>query len=164
MASIRMILVVAGAMLLVAACGGGDGEDASHTPTPAAAVTPQPESIAALCRNTRNPLPQWNVEVTAKWEGDDRIVIEGSADLPGPGTVNYWVCQDGEVTSSLQRSINPEFKDGKIKAESKVIEGQGRIGPPFDPNAHFDVMVSILGQPIQIPYFTIGVPVEGKPE
>lgn len=163
----RLLVFVAGMTVLLAGCGGG-GEDnnASSTPTtaPETATTPVPAAMAALCRDTESPVPQWNVQVTAKWEGKDRIVIEGSADLGRPGTVNYWVCQDGQPTSSLQRSINPEFKDGKIKAESKVVEGAGRIGPPFDANAHFDVMISILGEPVQIPYFTIKVPVEGKPD
>lgn len=147
---------------MLAACGGGG--ELSPTPTsppPETSSTPRAAALAFLCQKTSAPLPQWNVQVTAKWQGKDRIVIEGSADLPGPGTVNYWVCQDGQATGSLQRSQNPEYKDGKIKAESKVVEG--RVGPVFDPNAHFDVMFSIQGQPVQVPYFTIRVPVEGKP-
>lgn len=163
----RLFVVVAGLTVLFGACGGGDeGDSASSTPTtaPETARTPVPAAMAALCRDTPSPTPQWNVQVSARWEGDDRIVIEGSADIGRPGTVNYWVCQDGQPTSALQRAINPEFKDGKIKAESKVVEGAGGIGPPFDPNAEFHVMVSILGQPVQIPYFTVRVPVEGKPE
>jgi hypothetical protein len=38
-----------------------------------------------------------------------------------------------------------------------------QVGPVFDPNAHFDVMVSIVGEPVQIAYFIVKVPVEGKP-
>lgn len=155
------LLILAGAVVLLSACGGG--EEASPTPTPPseATGTPSGTGLAFLCNTTRNPLPQWNVQVTAKWQGKDRIVIEGSADLPGPGTVNYWVCQDGQATASLQRSQNPEYKDGKIKAESKVVDK--RLGPTFDPNAHFEVMLSIQGEPIQVPYFIVRVPVEGKP-
>jgi hypothetical protein len=37
-------------------------------------------------------------------------------------------------------------------------------GPVFDPNAQFNVVISILGDPIQVPYFTVSIPVEGKPE
>jgi hypothetical protein len=155
-----IVLVLAGAALFLAGCGGGGEVPLTPTTPPGATGTPRASVPASVCTNTRNPVPQWNVQVTAKWQGD-RIVIEGSADLPGPGTVNYWVCQDGQATDSLQRSKNPEYKDGKIKAESKVVEG--RVGPVFDPNAHFDVMFSILGQPVQISYFIVKIPVEGRP-
>jgi hypothetical protein len=109
----------------------------------------------------QEPNPLYNVQVTARWKGKDRVVIEGSAHLPGPGTVNYLICQGGEVSGSLLWAIQPTFKDGKISAESKLVESQA--GPVFDPNAHFEVVLSILGQPVQVPYFTIGVAVEGKP-
>jgi hypothetical protein len=156
---VRLLAFFAVALLL-AACGGGGEVLSTPTPLPGATGTARPSVPASVCTNVRNPVPQWNVQVTAKWKGD-RIVIEGSANLPGPGTVNYWVCQDGQATDSLQRSQNPEFKNGKITAESKVV--QGRLGPVFDPNAHFDVMVSVVGQPVQIAYFIVKVPVEGKP-
>lgn len=164
MLTIRLTVLMAAALLLAACGGDGGGVSPTSTSPPEATLTPLPPLIAALCQDTREPRPQWNVQITARWEGKDRIVIEGQADLSRPGTVNYWVCQDGQPTTALQRAVNPEFKDGKITAESKVIEGEGGIGPPFDPNAHFDVMVSILGQPVQVPYFTVRVPVEGKPE
>jgi hypothetical protein len=155
-------LILLGAVLALAACGGG-GEEATTSPTsaPAADETPQVALPAYLCQDVTEPSPTWNVQVTAKWEGKDRIVIEGSADLPGPGTVNYWACQDGEPTAALRWIGNPEFKNGKIKAELKLEEG--RPGPPFDPDARFEVFVSILGDPVQVPYFTIPVLVEGKP-
>jgi hypothetical protein len=155
------LLIFSGAALFLAACGGGGEVSPTPASSPEATGTPRAVAPAFLCRNTTDPRPEWNVQVTAKWKGEDRIVIEGSADLPGLGTVNYWVCQDGEATGSLQRSREPEYKDGKIKAESKVVEG--RVGPVFDPNAHFDVMLSILGQPVQVAYFTIKIPVEGNP-
>jgi hypothetical protein len=155
------LLIVAGVAVLLSACGGGG--NSSTTPTPPAEATGTPRALpASLCSDTREPVPEWNLQVTAKWKGKDHIVIEGSVNLPGSGTVNYWVCQDGQATASLQRSQNPEYKNGKITAESKVVEGTG-IGPPFDPNAHFDVMISILGEPVQVPYFIVRVPVEGKP-
>lgn len=102
------------------------------------------------------------MEVTARWEGEDRIVVEGSADLPGPGTVNYFLCQDGNVTPSFVLAREPTFEGGEIRAESKVEESP--VGPAFDPNAHFDVVLSILGLPVQVPYFIVVVPVEGQPE
>jgi hypothetical protein len=161
MPSIRLLILL-GAAFLLAACGGGEESSATPTTPPDTAGTPRASAPAFLCQTTREPRPAWNVQVTARWEGKDRIVIEGSADLPGPGTADYWVCQDGQATTSLKRSRNPEFKDGKIEGESKVVEGV--MGPVFDPNAHFDVMLSIIGEPVQMAYFTIRVPVEGKPE
>jgi hypothetical protein len=117
---------------------------------------------AGLCQQSQEPKPSYNVQVTARWKGKDRVVIEGSAHLPGPGTVNYLICQDGEVTASLVWARRPTFQDGKIRAESQLVESQA--GPLFDSNAHFEVVLSILGDPVQVPYFTIRVPVEGKPE
>jgi hypothetical protein len=107
-------------------------------------------------------LPAWNVQVTARWEGKDRIVIEGSADLPTPGSVTYLVCQDGEVSASLLWAVEPKLEDGKIRAVSKLVDSQS--GPAFDPNASFEVVLTALGEPVQMPYFTVRVPVEGKPE
>jgi hypothetical protein len=110
----------------------------------------------------QEPPASYNVQVTARWKGKDRVVIEGSAKLPGSGSVNYWICQDGEVTASLVWARQPTFEDGKIRAESKLVEAPG--GPVFDPNARFEVVLSILGEVVQVPYFTVRVPVEGKPE
>jgi hypothetical protein len=172
MRRIALVLVAASVVLSAAACGGG-GEQKGSTPgataSPAAATSPGPTPTrrasvapAGLCQQSREPLASYNVQVTARWKGKDRVVIEGSAHLPGPGTVNYLICQDGEVTASLVWARQPTFQDGEIRAESKLVESQA--GPLFDPNAHFEVVLSILGQPVQVPYFTIRVPVEGKPE
>ena len=117
---------------------------------------------AGHCQRVRSPAASYNVQVTARWKGKDRIVIEGSAHLPGarhrqlldlPG----W---PGDRLPGL--GAQPTFQDGKISAESKLVESQA--GPLFDPNAHFEVVLSVLGEPVQVPYFTISVPVEGKPE
>ena len=107
------------------------------------------------------PLPDFKVEITARWEGDDRIVIEGSAQLPGPGRLNYWICQNGELAAFLVWDRQPTFEDGEISAESIVDESRaGR----FDPNASFEAVVTVLGDPIAVPFFTVRVPVEGKPD
>jgi hypothetical protein len=159
---VRLLILSGAALLLAAACGGGGEISGTPTTPPDMTATPRAMAPAFLCQNTREPLPQWNVQITAKWKGKDHIVIEGSADLPGTGTVNYWVCQDGQATNSLQPTRQPEFKNGKITAESKVVEGP--VGPVFDPNAHFDVMLSILGEPVRVPYFITRVPVQGTPQ
>jgi hypothetical protein len=170
MRRIALVLVAAMVVLSAAACGGG-GEENGPTPgagtSPAAAGTPAATPTRAAvapssrCQRTQAPPASYNVQVTARWKGKDRVVIEGSAHLPGPGTVNYLICQDGQVTASLVWARQPTFENGKISAESKVVEAPA--GPVFDPNAHFDVVLSILGEAVQMPYFTISVPVEGKP-
>jgi hypothetical protein len=171
MRRIALVLMAAAIILSTAACGGGSEENGptpGATTSPAAAGTPgatptRRASVAPAsnCLRSQKPLASYNVQVTARWKGKDRVVIEGSAHLPGPGTLNYLICQDGEVTASLVWAIQPTFKDGKISGESKLVEAQA--GPVFDPNAHFEVVLSILGEPVQMPYFTISVPVEGKP-
>jgi len=165
MRGIALILVAATAVLFAASCGNGGKEGG---PTPGASASPGPTPTrasvapASRCGMRQEPRASYNVQVTARWKGKDRIVIEGSAQLPGPGTLNYLICQDGQVTASLVWARQPTFEDGKLSAESKLVEAQA--GPVFDPNAHFEVVLSILGQPVQMPYFTISVPVEGKPE
>jgi hypothetical protein len=155
-----LILVVVTALLLAAACGGdGEGSPASPTTSPAER---SPVASADLCLMGGEPLAAYNVEVTARWKSKDRIVIEGSAELPGPGSVNYWICQDGEVSASLVWARQPTFENGEIQAESKLVESQA--GPLFDPDARFEVVLSILGDPVQVPYFIVRVPVQGKPE
>src|SRR3989304_1900620 len=166
MTGIILAMLAATAVLLGAACGdNGDG----NSPTPGASPSPGPSptrvtSIASpsLCQKRGEPTASYNVQVTARWKGKDRIVIEGSATLPGGGSVNYWVCQDGQVTASLVRAEPPTFEDGEISAESKLVEAS--VGPIFDPDASFVVVLQVLGEAVQIPYFTIDVPVEGKPD
>ena len=168
MRRIALVLLAATVVLSANACGGGGEENGptSGATAPAGSPVPTPTRRAAApssyCQRSQEPPASYNVQVTARWKGKDRIVIEGSAKLPGPGTVNYFICQDGEVSGSLVWAIQPSFKDGKISAESKLVESQA--GPVFDPDAHFEVVLSILGEAVQMPYFTISVPVEGKPD
>lgn len=168
MRGITLALLAMTAVMLAAACGGGEegGPTPGVTTSPAASPGATPTRVlsiapASLCQRSQEPRASYKVQVTARWKGKDRVVIEGSAQLPGPGTVNYFICQDGEVTASLVWARQPTFEDGKVSAESKLIEPG--VGPIFDPDAHFEVVLSVLGDPIQVPYFTIKVPVEGKP-
>jgi hypothetical protein len=170
MRGITLALLAMTAVMLAAACGGGKegGPTAGATTSPSPAASPGPTptrvlSIApsSLCQRSQEPPASYKVQVTARWKGKDRVVIEGSAQLPGPGTVNYFICQDGEVTASLVWDRQPAFEGGKISGESKLIEPG--VGPIFDPDAHFEVVLSVLGEPVEVPYFTIRVPVEGKP-
>lgn len=172
MPGIALVLMAVAIVLSAAACDGG-GTDNGATPatnaspvattSPGATATPRrPAAPASRCQENRSPPASYNVQVTARWQGKDRVVIDGSAQLPGSGSVNYLICQDGQVTASLVWAQQPTFKNNKIHAESKLVESP--VGPIFDPNAHFDVVLSVLGDQIQIPYFTISVPVEGKPE
>lgn len=171
MRGIAFVLVAAVAVLFAASCGGG-GEQGGATPgataSPAPATSPGPTPTrravapARLCEQPQQPPASYNVQVTARWKGKDRVVIEGSADLPGGGSVNYWICQDGEVTASLVWARQPAFEDGKISGESKLVEAQA--GPVFDSDAHFEVVLSVLGEQVEVPYFTVKVAVEGKPE
>jgi hypothetical protein len=41
---------------------------------------------------------------------------------------------------------------------------EAQAGPVFDPDAKFEVVLQVLGDLVQVPYFTVRVPVEGKPE
>lgn len=162
---VTLVLMVATAVLVAGGCG-EDGDQTGSSPTPATAASPAPTrgpiAPSALCHPASQPTPSYNVQVTAKWEGDDKIVIEGTARLPGRGSVNYFVCQDGEVSASLLWARQPTFENGKIRAESEVVDSPA--GPLFDPDAEFTVVLQILGDPVQVPYFTVSIPVEGKPE
>jgi hypothetical protein len=166
MKGIILAMLAATAVLLAAACGDNGGDGVSPTPgaspSPGPSPTRGPVAPPSLCQQGKEPRASYNVHVTARWKGKDRIVIEGSATLPGGGSVNYWVCQDGQVTASLVWAQRPTFKDGDISAESKVVEA--KAGPLFDPDASFVVVLQVLGEAIQVPYFTVSVPVEGKPE
>jgi hypothetical protein len=167
---IILSLLATAVVLLAISCGDGDNGSASGAVTPPApATSPGPTPTRRpdvapdrLCQMGQEPPAAYNVQVTARWEGKDRLVIEGSATLPGDGGVNYWACQDGHPTASLVWNKNPTFEDGKISAESKLVEAPA--GPVFDPDAKFEVVLQVLGDVIQTPYFTVRVPVEGKPE
>ena len=159
-----ILALLAATAVLLAACGDNGGE---VSPTPGATASPGPSPTrgpvapARLCQMGSEPPASYNVQVTARWKGKDRVVIDGKATLPGGGTVNYWFCQEGEVTASLVWARQPTFDNGKISGESKLVEAEA--GPTFDPNASFTVVLQVLGEAVQVPYFTVSVPVEGKP-
>ena len=163
-------LLATAVVLLAAACGDGDNGSASGAePSPATTASPGPTPTRRpdvapdrFCQMGQEPPTAYNVQVEARWEGKDRVVIEGSATLPGDGSVNYWACQDGHPTGSLVWDRQPTFENGKISGESKLVEAQA--GPVFDPDAKFEVVLQVLGDLVQVPYFTVRVPVEGKPE
>ena len=163
MKGIILAMLAATAVLLAAACGdnGGVSPTPGASPSPGPSPTRGPVAPPSLCQQGKEPPASYNVHVTAHWKGKDRIVIEGTATLPGAGSVNYWICQDGQVTASLVWDQQPTFMAGKISGESKLVEA--RAGPIFDPNASFVVILQVLGEAVQMPYFTVSVPVEGKP-
>jgi hypothetical protein len=166
---VLLALLASTAVLLAVACGGDEnGPTPGAATSPASAGSPGPTPTrrasvapARLCQVGKEPPASYNVQVKASWKGKDRVVIDGSATLPGGGTVNYWICQDGEVTASLVWDHQPTFENGKISAESKLVEAGA--GPIFNPDAKFEVVIEVLGEKVQVPYFTIRVPVEGKP-
>lgn len=159
-----LVLAVAGVLLLAAACGGSENKEATSEPTaagsPAPTATWVPVAPAQRCAQLQKPAPPQAVDIHARWKGKDRVVVEGTAKLPGPGKVAYFFCQDGQVTASLVPAREPTFADDKIDAESKLVEATK--GPPFDPNAHFDAIVAVVGV-TGVPFFIISVPVEGTP-
>jgi hypothetical protein len=168
MSRITLALLATFAALLLTACGGGgNGQTSGATTSPAPATSPGPTPTRGLvapnrlCQMGQQPLESYHVQVTARWKGKDRVVIEGSADLPTQAQVTYWICQDGEVTASLVWASQPTIKGGQIRAESKLVDAQ--VGPAFDPNAQFFAVLLVSGEPVNAPYFTIKVPVEGKP-
>lgn len=103
-----------------------------------------------------------NLEVSAKWKGSDRIIVEGSVALPKTATLQAWICQDGQMTVALRPKDEPEIKDGKIKAEWELIEDAG-VGPIFDPDARFETTLAAQSE-IGLPFFIVRIPVEGRPE
>jgi hypothetical protein len=164
MRGIILAMLAATAVLLAAGCGdngGGVSPTPGASPSPGPSPTRAPAAPDSFCQQGKEPPAAYNVHVTARWKGKDRVVIEGTATLPGAGSVNYWICQDGHVTASLVWDQQPTFRVGKINAESKLVEA--RTGPLFDPNASFVVVLQVLGESVQVPYFTVSVPVEGKP-
>ncbi len=164
------LVLVAASLVIGVACGGDENpspsaaESTQAIASPGATPAERPSvGTAAMCQNTQEPSPSYNVQVTARWEGKDRIVIEGTADMPGPREVNYWVCQDGQLSASIRWARQPTFENGEIRAESKLEDEDVGVGPLFDPDARFEVFLQIMGEPVKIPYFTIRIPVEGKP-
>jgi hypothetical protein len=161
---LSLLLVGTVAVIALAACGGdGDTAGSQGSPTPVSQTPTERGSIApaTYCQVTISPAPELNLDVSARWK-DDHIVVEGSADIPGPVRFQAWVCQDGEMTVALQAKGQPEIKNGKIKAEweKKDVE----VGPVFDPDSAFEVVLSVTTDPIGLPYFIVRIPVEGHPD
>jgi hypothetical protein len=160
----QLLLIACVSAVLLAACGGsGDNTNAPANPTPVIDPTAARGPIAppSYCEFTIAAAPSLNLQVSARWEGDDRIVAKGSATLPGPATLQAWVCQDGQMTVELQPKEKPELRGGRIDVEWRRTDAT--VGPVFDPNATFEVVLAVTGQPIAVPYFVVRIPVEGRP-
>lgn len=105
--------------------------------------------------------PSLNLEVSARWKGSDRIIAEGSVNPLGAARLQAWICQDGQMTVALQPEHAPELKDGKIKAEWKVVDVD--VGPVFDRDSRFEAVLAAQSE-IGLPFFVVRIPVEGRPE
>ena len=162
---LQSVLAAAAGLLFMAACGGnGDtaGPQASPTlpnQTPAARG---PIAPPTYCQVSIPADPSMNLQVQARWEGEDRIIAEGTIGPIGRARLQGWVCQDGQMTAALQLERQPELKNGKIKAEWKVVDVD--VGPVFDAGAGFEVVLAAVGEPVALPYFVVRIPVEGRPE
>jgi hypothetical protein len=104
----------------------------------------------------------FELEVKAEWQGKDRIVIEGSVVVSQPVTLQYVICQDGEISFSLVSARQPEIEGGKITAESKLVPSER--GPAFNADAKFEAALFFLRQDLHTPLLIAKIPVEGRPE
>lgn len=166
-------LALAGVLMAVA-CGDTESPTptsptitlkAKATPGPALTPIPTVSSLSALtgyCNPPAMDTTPFELEVKAEWQGNDRIVIEGSVVVSEPVSLQYVICQDGEVSFSLVPASQSEVKGGKIKAESKLVPSER--GPAFNPDAKFEAALFFLRQDIQIPLLIAKIPVEGRPE
>lgn len=161
----HLLLVASVVVLLLAACGGnGDTAPAPASPTPLSQTPTTRAPVAPLvyCQATIAPDPSLNLELSAKWKGKGRIIAEGSANLPGSARLQAWICQDGQMTLALRLEGKPELKNGKIKAEWKRADTD--VGPVFDPDARFEMVLNAQSEPSWMPYFIVRIPVEGRPQ
>jgi len=161
-------------VLLAAACGGAEsppppGPTSTSTVegTPGPALTPTqavPKATPSLgyCNPTLIDTTPYQLKVKAEWHGTDRITIEGSVVLPAPASLQYVICQDGEVSFSLVPASRPQVTDGKITAESKLVPSERE--PAFNADAKFEAVLFFLRQSVQVPMFIAKIPVEGQPE
>jgi len=160
-------------VLILAACG----EESAPAPGPdttstaqsspgaglTATMTPPPLSgLTGHCNPPVMDTTPFQLEVKAEWHGKDRIVIEGSVLLAEAASLQYVICQDGEVSFSLVPAHRPEVRGGEITAESKLVPSER--GPAFDPDAEFEAVLFFLRKELQIPMLIGKVPVEGQPE
>jgi hypothetical protein len=156
------LLIIAAGILLLAACGGSSDGDTTMSATPSPSPVRGPIAAPNYCIFTMGAAPELGLQLSARWEGNDKIIAEGNVDLPGPARLQAWICQDGQVTVALRLERDPELKGRKIKVEWKKQDVE--VGPVFDPDAHFEVVLAALGEPVGVPYFVERIPVEGKPE
>ena len=167
------VLALAG-VLVAAACGGGEStlppsptavSTAEGTPGPAPTPTPAGPGLSALtgyCNPTAMDTTGYELKVKAEWQGKDRIVIEGSVLLSEPVSLQYVICQDGEISFSLVPARQPEVKGREITGESKLVPSER--GPAFNPDAKFEAVLFFLRQDFQTPMLIAKIPVEGRPE
>ena len=162
---LQYLLTAAAGLLLMAACGGnGDTASPQASPTPLT-QTPaarRPVAPPTYCQVSMAAQPSMNLQVQARWKGEDRIIAEGTVESIGPARLQGWVCQDGQMTAALKLERAPELKGGKIKAEWKAVDVD--VGPVFDAGARFEVVLAAVGEPVAIPYFIVRIPVEGQPK
>jgi len=167
------VLALAG-VLVAAACGGGEStlppsptavSTAEGTPGPAPTPTPAGPGLSALtgyCNPTASDTTPFELKVKAEWQGKDRIVIEGSVLLSEPVSLQYVICQDGEISFSLVPARQPEVKGREITGESKLVPSER--GPAFNPDAKFEAVLFFMRQDFQTPMLIAKIPVEGRPE
>ena len=167
LAMVRHSLVLVLAIAALAACN-----ENAQTPSPAQTVSsPSSTGAAATPDGVMRPNkyctlgttvpPEYELEVKANWNGKT-ITVEGKVQLPGPANVSWIVCQNGQPSSHFQFVGQPALHDGKISGESQVIENP-RARTPFDPSGTFDVVVFAQDPGSGLPYFLVGIPVEGNP-
>jgi len=159
---------------MAAACGGAESplppsptaaSTAEGTPGPALTPTqaaPNLSAVSGYCNPTAMDTTPFQLEVKAEWHGKDRITIEGSVLLPEPATLQYVICQDGEVSFSLVPARRPEVNGKVITAESKLVPSER--GPAFNPDAKFEAVLFFLRQDLHFPMLMAKIPVEGRPQ
>jgi hypothetical protein len=169
-----LLIVLALAGVLTAAACSDEGSVVAPSPTASTGegtpgLEPSPTSAVAdstaltgYCEPPTMDTTPYQLDVKAEWKGDDRIVIEGSVLLAEAASLQYVICQDGEVSLSLIPVYRPELKGGKITAESELLPSES--GPAFDPDAKFEVVLYFLREDVQIPILIAKVPVEGRPD
>ena len=166
------VLALAG-VLVAAACGGGEStlppsptavSTAEGTPGPALTPTPAGPDSSLLIKYCNPPAldtTPFELKVKAEWQGKDRIVIEGSVLLSEPVSLQYVICQDGEISFSLVPARQPEVKGREITGESKLVPSER--GPAFNPDAKFEAVLFFMRQDFQTPMLIAKIPVEGRP-
>ena len=172
--SCLLVALALAGVLMAVACGDTESPTppsptitlkAEGTPGPALTPTPTVPSASSLlgyCNPPSIDTTPFELEVKAEWQGKDRIVVEGSVVLSQPVSLQYVICQDGEVSFSLVPARQPEIKGKEIGAESKLVPSER--GPAFNPDAKFEAVLFFIRQDLQVPVLIAKIPVEGQPE